>query len=239
MASFTALAAKWAKEGIDAPPLVGTSDTVESDHLSTLEIMTMQGTVVALRHSAPDVAHDAEQEFLPVFLGGALGGLSGTGALWQRLARRYGGVRLHYRFASDMESSLLDVLMIYHHLRDRIGLRRVALIGHSFGGGVAAGAAVLLGEGTAGVVCLAGQLEGTQLLKRIAGTPVLIIHGHQDGHIPWHSARRVHQDAAEPKELWVIPDGDHVMAGHVDVLDERIGRFIGEVRDADGPGPIA
>lgn len=207
--------------------MLGTSETQLGPNVSTLELMTTKGTVVCLRHSPPGSDHDADLGWMPFFLGGALGGLSGTGGLWQRLAVRHGGIRLHYRFPGGMAESLLDVLMVFHHLASTRGLRRVALVGHSFGGGVAAGAGVLLGaEATAGVVALAGQRSGTELLARLAGTPVFIIHGQRDTIIPWASARLVHAEAAEPKQRWFIPDGDHVLAGHVDELETRIGGFL-------------
>ena len=226
MKTFPEIAARWARDGIDAPTLISFSETREAEHSSVFELMTLGGTVVGVRHSPPESDHDGPQPFLPIFLGGALGGLNGTGGLWARIARRTGGVRIHYRSPSDLEASLLDVLMTYHHFAGTTGATRTALVGHSFGGGVAAGAGVILGPATAGVVCLAGQREGTQLLGRLAGTPVLLIHGLEDGHIPWQSARMVHADAAEPKHLWLVPGGDHGMAGHVDELEERITSFL-------------
>jgi fermentation-respiration switch protein FrsA (DUF1100 family) len=75
-------------------------------------------------------------------------------------------------------------------------------------------------------VCLAGQRSGTELIGRLAGVPVLVIHGQADTIIPWPSARLVHAEAAEPKAIWYIPDGDHVLAGHVDELERRIGEFL-------------
>ena len=224
---FPTLAAKWATDGIEAPPLLGASEHRLGPNTSTLELMTTKGTVVCLRHTPAGTDHDAGAAFTPFFLGGALGGLSGTAGLWNRLATTFGGVRLHYRFPSAMEDSLLDVLMVFHHLAATHGLQRVALVGHSFGGGVAAAAGVLLGtEVTAGVVALAGQRSGTELIGRLAGTPVFVIHGRADSIIPWESARLVHAEAAEPKRVWYIPDGDHVLAGHVDELEARIGDFL-------------
>lgn len=227
MEDFPSLAAQWARDGIEAPPLLGASEHRLGPNVSTLELMTSRGTVVCIRHTPPGTDHDAGVPFAPFFLGGALGGLSGTAGLWNRLATRLGGVRLHYRVPSGMADSLIDVLMVFHHLAATRGLERVALVGHSFGGGVAVGAGVLLGtEVTRGVVALAGQRSGTELIARLAGVPVLVIHGMQDTIIPPASARLVHQEAAEPKHLWYIPDGDHVLAGHVDELDARIGTFL-------------
>lgn len=224
---FPTLAAQWAREGIEAPPLLGASEHALGPNVSTLELMTTQGTVVCIRHTPPGADHEAGVPFTPIFLGGALGGLSGTAGLWNRLATSLGGVRIHYRVPSGMADSLLDVLMVFHHLAATRGLQRVALVGHSFGGGVAVGAGVLLGtDVTAGVVALAGQRSGTELIARLAGVPVLIIHGSADSIIPAASARLVHAEAAEPKHVWYIPDGDHVLAGHVDELELRIGEFL-------------
>jgi fermentation-respiration switch protein FrsA (DUF1100 family) len=227
MQDFPTLAARWAREGIEAPPLLGATETRLGPNVSTLELMTTRGTVVCLRHTPAGSDHDAGAAFAPFFLGGALGGLSGTAGLWNRLATTFGGIRLHYRFPSDLAESLIDVLMVFHHLAATRNLQRVALVGHSFGGGVAVGAGVLLGtDVTAGVVALAGQRSGTELIARLAGVPVFVIHGASDSIIPAASARLVHAEAAEPKRIWYIPGGDHVLAGHVDELEARIGEFI-------------
>jgi fermentation-respiration switch protein FrsA (DUF1100 family) len=226
---FLAFAGEWARDGIPAPRVLMTSETRLGDNVSTLELMTADGTIVCLRHTPPGTDHDAGVAFTPIFLGGALGGINGTAGLWNRLATRWGGVRLHYRYPSRLSQSLIDPLLVFHHLAAERGLQRVALVGHSFGGGVAVGAGVMLGPATAGVVALAGQRQGTELIDRLAGTPVLVIHGINDAVIPWASARVVHAEAAEPKHLWLIPDGDHVLAGHVDELEARIGAFLESV----------
>jgi fermentation-respiration switch protein FrsA (DUF1100 family) len=222
---FLAFAGEWARDGIPAPQVLLTSETRIADNVSTLELMTADGTIVCVRHTPPGSDHDAGVPFTTIFLGGALGGINGTAGLWNRLATRVGGVRLHYRYPSRLSQSLIDPLMVFRYLAAERGLERVALVGHSFGGGVAVGAGVMLGPATAGVVALAGQRQGTELIDRLAA-PVLVIHGMNDGIIPWASARLVHAEAAEPKHLWLIPDGDHVLAGHVDELDQRIGEFL-------------
>lgn len=226
MEDFLAFAGEWARDGIPAPHVLMTSETTLGENVSTLEITTADGTIVCIRHTPPGANHDAGVPFTPIFLGGALGGVNGTAGLWNRLATRYGGVRVHYRYASRLSESLIDALMVFHHLADKRGLERTVLVGHSFGGGVAVGAGVMLGPATAGVVALAGQRQGTELIERLEGKPILVIHGMNDGIIPWASARVVHAEAKEPKHLWLIPDGDHVLAGHVDELDARIGEFI-------------
>jgi len=125
--------------------------------VSSLEIMTTNGCVVCLRHTAPGTDHDAPTPFTTFFLGGALGGLSGGGGAFPRLAKDFGGVRIHYRLASRLDECLLDVMMVNHHLSQRYGLERVALMGHSFGGGLAPAGGVLLGPHCAGVVAVAAS----------------------------------------------------------------------------------
>jgi fermentation-respiration switch protein FrsA (DUF1100 family) len=107
----------------------------------------------------------------------------------------------------------------------------VALMGHSFGGGVAPGAGVLLGPHCAGVVAVAGQRVGTELIERLEGTPVLLIHGHADAHIPWQSAQAVYARAKDPKDMLIIPGGDHGLSGHGDVVYERLVAFIRQVSE--------
>jgi pimeloyl-ACP methyl ester carboxylesterase len=229
---FYSLAAKWAREGIDAPPLIGVTEDRLGPNVSSLEIMTTNGCVVCLRHTAPGTDHDGPTPFTTFFLGGALGGLSaGGGNAFGRLAKDFGGVRIHYRLASRLDECLIDVMMVNHHLSKRYGLERVALMGHSFGGGVAPAGGVLLGPHCAGVVAVAGQRVGTELIERLEGKPVLLIHGANDSHIPYQSAHQVYQRAKEPKEMWLIPGGDHVLADKGDEIYERLAAFIRQVSE--------
>jgi pimeloyl-ACP methyl ester carboxylesterase len=222
-------AAKWAREGIEAPPLIGIFEDRLGPNVSSLEIMTSNGCVVCLRHTPPGTDHDAPLPFTTFFLGGALGGLSGGGGSFQRLAKDVGGVRIHYRLASRLDECALDVMMVHHHLSQRYGLERLALVGHSFGGGVAPAAGLLLGPHCAGVVAIAGQRVGTELIDRLEGTPVLLIHGADDAHIPWRSAQDVFRRTKDPKDMWIIPGGDHGLSAHGDEIYARLSDFIDRV----------
>ena len=51
-----------------------------------------------------------------------------------------------------------------------------------------------------------------RVIKRISPTPILIIHSKQDPIIPAQHARRLFEAAAEPKTLWMLPDGPHISA---------------------------
>ena len=223
---FGSLVADWARKGIPAPPIIATFEDRLGPNVSSLEIMTTNGCVVCLRHTPPGADHDGATPFTSFFLGGALGGLSGGGGgAFQRLAKERGGVRIHYRLASRLDECIIDVMMVFRHLHENQGLERVALLGHSFGGGVAPAAGMMLGPHCAGVVAVAGQQFGTELIDRLEGIPVLVIHGVNDTHIPYRSAQRVFARAKEPKAMWLIPDGDHAMSGQGDVLYDRLASF--------------
>src|SRR5688500_5306469 len=161
--------------------------------VTSMEVITADGIITCLRHGL-----DSGEEHAPIFLGGALGGLSGPShGLYHTLARQLGGVRVHYRKPGRLEDCLMDVLLV-HHLLARRGVARVVLVGHSFGGAVAIGAGVLLGEATAGVAALSTQVPGTEQVDRLAGRPLLLVHGEADGVLPDLCSRNVYERARDP-----------------------------------------
>ena len=199
-------------------PLALQESRVSAD-VAVLEVVTADGIITCLRHGA-------DTEMTTIFLGGALGGLSGpSGGLYHRLASAVGGVRLHYRKPGRMEDCLMDVLLVQHLLQRR-GVQRVVLVGHSFGGAVAVGAGALLGAATAGVVALSTQVPGTELVDRLAGTPILLIHGENDGVLPDLCSRNVYERASDPKELVLLPGEGHLLENAGPQLVERITAFI-------------
>ena len=77
---------------------------------------------------------------------------------------------------------------------------------------------------TAPVAALVARRTGARLsdfqpltaVGRIAPRPVLLIHGDQDAAVPLSHARRLHDAAGEPRELWVVPGAGHVGAYFAD-----------------------
>jgi len=61
---------------------------------------------------------------------------------------------------------------------------------------------------------------------RIAPTPLLIVHGDQDGYFPVDHARQLHAAAREPKELWIEPGFGHAESGATPALLKRIGGWV-------------
>lgn len=189
--------------------------------VASMEIVTAQGIIVCLRHGL-----DGGESVATLFVGGALGGLSGpAGGLFHRMASAHGGVRVHYRRPGEMDDCLLDVLLV-HHLLVRRGIEKVILVGHSFGGAVAIAAGAILGEATAGVVALSTQVPGTEHVAKLAGRPLLLLHGDRDGILPDACSRHVFEQAAEPKELVILGGDGHLLDKRTDEVTARVDAFI-------------
>lgn len=208
-------------EGVSLPPLMAVQESVIATDVSLVEVVTMAGVIPCVRHGG---LGDGEVA-LAIFVGGALGGLSGpAGGLYQRVAERTGGIRLHYRQPGDLDACVGDVVLLADLLLQR-GAQRVVLVGHSFGGAVAVSAGVALGEHCGGVVTLATQAPGCERVDELTA-PILCIHGESDAILPDLASRLVHDLAGGPKELLLLPDEGHLLAGAADLLDERLTAFL-------------
>lgn len=150
-------------------------------------------------------------------MGGTDGGFMGPAdGIYETLAadlltHGISSLRLSFRILTApgiLEEAVFDALEGIRYLQ-REGVRRIALVGHSFGGAVAITAAVLANGGIAGVVTLATQSAGTQLAGRLAPTPLLLVHGSQDRRLPPECSRYVYRLAREPKELVILEGARH------------------------------
>jgi hypothetical protein len=119
-------------------------------------------------------------------------------------------LRIHYRQPNSLEECILDVLLAEQFLREKKGCERLVVVGHSFGGGVAIGAASMSPR-IAGVVAMSSQLEGTQAVDRISPRPLLLVHGEDDAILPPLCSRNIHERAGEPKTLMVYPGAGHLL----------------------------
>jgi pimeloyl-ACP methyl ester carboxylesterase len=147
-----------------------------------------------------------------VCLGGASGAMDGPAMLYPRLGldlRPLGCtvMRLGYRIPGEMPECVLDTMAGLSFLKG-IGHQRAALIGHSFGGGVAIATATLNPLAVT-VVAIASQLDGAQNVAQLAPRPLLLIHGNADMVLPDESSRMIFERAGEPKTLKIFPGADH------------------------------
>jgi pimeloyl-ACP methyl ester carboxylesterase len=63
---------------------------------------------------------------------------------------------------------------------------------------------------------------------RIAPTPLLIVHGDQDGYFPVDHAQQLYEAAHDPRDLWIVPGFGHAESGATETpaLLDRIGGWV-------------
>lgn len=196
-------------------------ESVLGPGVASVEVVTLAGIVVCLRHAGPGDGDEAAV----LFCGGALGGLSGPMRVFERTAQSTGGVRIHYRRPGELDDCVTDVLLLAH-LLERTGAQRFVLVGHSFGGAVAIAAGIALGEACVGVATLASQVPGAEHVAELAGTPLLLIHGDRDAILSDMCSRWLYEEAGEPKDLVIVPGEGHLFEGMGDALTERLTGFV-------------
>lgn len=148
-----------------------------------------------------------------VFVGGAIGGFAGPGdklyARWsdELPPRGIACLRLHYRKPNFFEECVLDVLGGISFLGG-MGVQRVAVVGHSFGGAVAVMAGGL-SPAVAAVVGMSSQTYGAQRAAEVAPRPLLLVHGKSDTRLPHRCSEQIYAWAREPKELVLYEGAEH------------------------------
>ena len=156
-----------------------------------MEVVTADGIIVCLRHGL-----DAGEEATTLFLGGALGGLSGPAhGLYHTLGARLGGVRVHYRKPGRLEDCLFDVLLVHNLLTRRV----------SSGSPWATRSEVQspwawepFSAPRRRAWSLSTQVPGTEAVDRLRVTSCLV-HGDSDGVLPDLCSRNVDQPATSAR----------------------------------------
>jgi pimeloyl-ACP methyl ester carboxylesterase len=90
-----------------------------------------------------------------------------------------------------------------------MGISRVVVVGHSFGGAVAVCAASATPNVRAVVTLSSQTLGAAQMAPLLAGRPLLVVHGGRDKVLPVASAREIYAAAREPKELKILAEAGH------------------------------
>ena len=162
-----------------------------------------------------------------VWAAGARGGFDGPadgmyGRLAERLAERgAASLRVGYRHPGNLDESTLDLLVGAWHMANA-GYPRIALVGHSFGGGVALSASRYTSHAR-GVAVLASQTAGAEEAALLGGRPLLVVHGEADAVLPASNAEAIYGWAPEPKRLVTYPGAGHGLrecAAELDALLE-------------------
>ena len=161
-------------------------------------------------------------------VGGFDGGFSGPDGIYEDLAAELPGtgiavLRLDFRIKTapgPIDEGTEDVLAGIAWL-ERWGVRRIALVGHSYGGAIVIRAAAR-SRAVAAIAALATQTAGIEPadLQRLAGRPLLLIHGEADWRLPPALSRWVYQQAPDPKRLEILERATHSLRQRrSDVLD--------------------
>lgn len=78
--------------------------------------------------------------------------------------------------------------------------------------------------------CRARSLSPSQSVGKIAPRGVLIIHGMEDKSVPPESAQALFEAAGQPKDLWLVPEAEHVACFYRD-REQYLKRVFGFLDD--------
>lgn len=73
--------------------------------------------------------------------------------------------------------------------------------------------------------CPMKNLSPVEVIHKISPNPIFLIHGMSDKTTPYHDAEILFQAAQRPKELWLVPDAEHV-ASYYKYRDEYLHRIL-------------
>jgi pimeloyl-ACP methyl ester carboxylesterase len=192
-----------------------------------VSLLTSRGRIAARFHPA----NTGTTSLGVIWLSGAGGGLDGPArrsyaeAAERLQGRGIASLRLDYRKPQDLHGCVLDTLC-GAALLGRLGVTRIVLVGHSFGGGVAVAAASTTPNIKA-VVALSSQTAGAvQMAPMLDGRALLVVHGGRDKVLPVANAREIFAAARNPKELRIFPDAGHNLTTARNELIELLLRWI-------------
>lgn len=163
-----------------------------------------------------------------IWVGGAGGGWDSPHDLYPRLCRDLttlgiSSLRVRYRQPAVLGESVFDTLAGAAFLESE-GVDALAVVGWSFGGAVAIGAAALLPEARA-VVTVSTQSYGAEPARSLPpGCGLLLLHGTGDRTLAPACSHFVFDLAHEPKELILFEGANHG-------LDQAARRLYPIVRD--------
>jgi hypothetical protein len=169
-----------------------------------------RGDVTAVFHAV------AGAEAAVIWVGGTDGGVDGPAdAIYPTLAadlatEGIASLRVALRVLGspgNLAEALHDVQAGIAFLEGN-SIRRVGLVGHSFGGAVVIAASVL-SDKVAAVVTLSSQMGGTERVAEVSPRPLLLVHGQADDRLPPRSSQNIYDRAREPKRLVFLPDTRH------------------------------
>jgi fermentation-respiration switch protein FrsA (DUF1100 family) len=202
-------------------------DGAWEDAARVLDIETNAGTIRCRVHAAKNAMNGV------VWVFGAGGGLGGpAGGLYTRLATQLEpegitSLRLDYRHPGQLTPCVLDTLAGVYVL-EQMGISRIVLVGHSFGGAVviSAGAA---SPSTVAVAALSSQTAGTGAVNQLSPKALLLMHGTADEVLPASCSQDIYLRAREPKSMLLYPGCKHGLDQCREEIDQDLLQWIRDI----------
>jgi pimeloyl-ACP methyl ester carboxylesterase len=124
------------------------------------------------------------------------------------LSKLVSSLRIQFRYPTNLDESVLDVLAGATFLEAE-GIDRLALAGHSFGGAVVIRAAAVT-DAARTVITLASQAYGAETVGHLPlDCSILLIHGARDEILSPDNSAYIYQLAHDPKKLVVLEGAGH------------------------------
>jgi len=78
------------------------------------------------------------------------------------------------------------------------------------------------------ILLIPGKFHGLDALRNRGPIPLLVIHGTKDKIVPLRFGQHIYQAATEPKELWLIENGEHIdsMTRHKGFYREKLVKYL-------------
>jgi fermentation-respiration switch protein FrsA (DUF1100 family) len=187
------------------------------------EDLTLAGELRCRLHPA------TEGNAAVVWAFGAGGGLGGpAGGVYERLACQLqpegiASLQVAYRQPGRMRPCVEDTLAGAAYV-GTLGIDRVVLVGHSFGGAVVINAGVACPSVIA-VAALSSQSYGADAVSRLR-KPLLLIHGEADEVLPPKCSLELYRAAQEPKQIILYPSCLHGLDQCRDELDRDLSNWL-------------
>jgi dipeptidyl aminopeptidase/acylaminoacyl peptidase len=167
-----------------------------------------------------------------IWVGGARGGFAGpAGGIYKNFSDKLtplgvSSLRLHYRKPNNLEECVLDTLAGIS-LLEYLGINKIVLVGHSFGGAVVISAAEF-SNSVVGVVAMSSQTYGANRVADISPRKLLLIHGLNDKRLGPHCSEFIYEWAKEPKDMILLKGGGHGLTEVIEEVEEALENWLNE-----------